>query len=153
MSRIGLAKTENVAKLLNGYLANLHVLYTKFHNFHWNIEGKEFFTLHAKLEELYDGVASEIDEVAERILMLGHRPAASMADYLKAATLKEVPGEGIDGKSVVTSVLADYEVLIRDLRAAIKEAQDNEDEVSADLLIGLLAKYEKNVWMLEAYLK
>jgi len=71
----------------------------------------------------------------------------------EAATLKEVPSEGIDGKAVVTSVLADYEVLIRDLRAAIKEAQDIEDEVSADLLIGLLAKYEKNVWMLEAYLK
>ncbi len=153
MSRIGLANTENVAKLLNGYLANLHVLYTKLHNFHWNIEGKEFFTLHAKLEELYDGVASEIDEVAERILMLGHRPAASMDDYLKAATLKEVPSEGIDGKSVVILVLADYEVLIRELRAAIKAAQDIEDEVSADLLIGLLAKYEKNVWMLEAYLK
>ncbi|WP_033164253.1 ferritin-like domain-containing protein [Clostridium sp. KNHs205] len=56
-------------------------------------------------------------------------------------------------KSVVILVLADYEVLIRGLRTAIKAAQDIEDEVTADLLIGLLAKYEKNVWMLEAYLK
>lgn len=56
-------------------------------------------------------------------------------------------------KSVVILVLADYEVLIRGLRTAIKAAQDIEDEVTVDLLIGLLAKYEKNVWMLEAYLK
>ena len=56
-------------------------------------------------------------------------------------------------KSVVILVLADYEELIRGLRTAIKAAQDIEDEVTADLLIGLLEKYEKNVWMLEAYLK
>ncbi len=56
-------------------------------------------------------------------------------------------------KAVVILVLADYEVLIRELRKAIKAAQDIEDEVTADLLIGLLEKYEKNVWMLEVYLK
>lgn len=56
-------------------------------------------------------------------------------------------------KAVVILVLADYEVLIRELRKAIKAVQDIEDEVTADLLIGLLTKYEKNVWMLEVYLK
>ena len=70
MSRIGLTPeaTKKVAEHLDQHLADLHVLYAKLHNYHWFVEGSGFFTMHAKLEELYDGVAEEIDAVAERIL-------------------------------------------------------------------------------------
>lgn len=152
---IGLSKegTEKVAKHLNGYLADLHVLYTKLHNYHWNIEGKDFFTVHAKLEELYDGTAKEIDEVAERILIIGHRPAASMKEYLSLATLKEADSKSIDSKEILTDLLKDFTTLILSLREGIKVAQEAEDEVSADMLIGSLGALEKTVWMLNASLK
>lgn len=155
MNRIGLSneKTKKVAEHLDQHLADLHVLYTKLHNYHWNVEGPEFFTLHAHLEELYDGVAEEIDEVAERILMIGQRPSASLADYLKKAKLKEAASEGVSGQTVVKALLADYGQLIAGLRAGVEAAQDANDEASADLMIGSLAAYEKTVWMLDAYLK
>ncbi|NLY11008.1 MAG: DNA starvation/stationary phase protection protein [Firmicutes bacterium] len=154
-NRIGLSQegTKKVAEHMNTYLANLHVLYTKLHNYHWNVVGPEFFTLHAKLEELYDGVAEEIDEVAERILMIGHRPDASLADYLKKATIKEEASEPVSGRTIVETLLADYTSLIKDLRKAIVDAQEIGDEVSADMMIGALANHEKTVWMLDSYLK
>lgn len=155
VSRIGLSSeaTKKVAEHLDQHLADLHVLYTKLHNYHWNVEGKEFFTLHAELEKQYDAVAEEIDEVAERILMIGHRPSASLADYLKKARLQEVESKAYSGKEIVETLLADYSTLIAGLRAGIEAAQEAGDEVSVDLMIGSLANYEKTVWMLEAYLR
>lgn len=155
MNRIGLPNegTKKVVDHPDQHLANLHVLYTKLHNYHWNVEGKGFFTIHAKLEELYDAVAEEIDEVAERILMLGHRPSASMAEYLKKAQLKEAASVAVDGADAVKQLLADYQTLIANLRAGIESAQEIGDESTADLMIGSLSAYEKTVWMLDAYLK
>jgi len=145
--------SKKVAEHLNKYLANLQVLYTKLHNYHWNIEGKGFFTIHAKLEEIYDGVNDEIDAVAERILQLGERPLATLADYLKVAEIKEVPSEGIQSEALIKSLLADFQTLINGLRAGIELAQEVGDEVTADMAIGSLKNLEKYVWMLDAYLK
>ncbi len=155
MNRIGLSneETKKVAEHLDQHLADLHVLYTKLHNYHWNVEGEGFFTLHAQLEELYDAVAEEIDAVAERILMIGHRPSASLADYLKKAKLKEVDSVAIASKAIVKDLLADYGTLVAGLRAGIGAAQVANDEVSADLMIGSLSAYEKTIWMLDSFLK
>lgn len=155
MNKIGLSNdaTKKVAEHLDQHLADLHVLYAKLHNYHWFVEGPGFFTLHAKLEELYDGVAEEIDEVAERILMIGHRPSASLAAYLKKAKLKEAENVGIPRNEIANALLADYGQLVAGLRAGIAAAQEANDEVSADLMIGSLAEYEKTMWMLDAFLK
>ena len=155
MNRIGLSNeaTKKVADHLDQHLADLHVLYTKLHNYHWNVEGPEFFTLHAQLEELYDAVAEEIDAVAERILMIGHRPSASLAAYLKKAQLQEAESVPVRGKQVVEQLMADYGKLVEGLRAGIAAAQEIGDEVSADLMIGSLSAYEKTLWILDAYLK
>lgn len=138
MNRIGLPQeaTKKVAEHLDQHLAELHVLYTKLHNYHWNVEGPEFFTLHAKLEELYDAVAEEIDVVAERILMIGHRPSASLTAYLKKAKLQEADSVAVHGTEIVKRLLADYGTLVAGLRAGIVVAQEAGDEVSADLMIG-----------------
>ncbi|NLM04439.1 MAG: DNA starvation/stationary phase protection protein [Clostridiales bacterium] len=151
---IGLEKEgrEEVAKVLNKYLANLHVLYTKLHNYHWNVEGKNFFQIHSKLEEIYDGTAGEIDEVAERILTIGVRPAASMKEYLELATLEEAESVGIQGKAIIETLLADFTALIKDLREGIEIAGKHGDEVSVDLMIGSLENYEKTSWMFRAFL-
>lgn len=155
MTKIGLpkAETKKVAEHLDQHLADLHVLYTKLHNYHWNVEGSEFFTLHTHLEELYDATAVEIDEVAERILMIGHRPSASLSDYLNKTNLKEVKSEGVSGNAIAKELLADYGTLVAGLRAGVTAAQAANDEVSADMMIGSLSAYEKTIWMLDAYLK
>ena len=141
-----------VGKSLDGYLANLHILYAKAHNYHWNVEGKQFFSVHAKLEEIYEHIADEIDEVAERILIIGQRPSSSLAAYLKLATLQEAAAESISGEAAVKGLLSDIRELAAQLKTGIKTAQDAGDEVTADLLIGSLAYYEKTAWMFGAFL-
>ena len=74
---------EKIVNELNGFLADLNIFYRKLQNFHWNIQGKEFFVLHAKLEEYYDDVNLQIDEIAEHILMLGKEPLGTMKEYLE----------------------------------------------------------------------
>jgi len=143
---------EEIAKALNKYLANLHVLYTKLHNYHWNIEGRSFFTIHGKLEELYNKAAEEIDEIAERILTLGYRPAASMKEYLELASLKEVSSQAIQGEGIIKALQADFEVLIGELREALRLADEYDDQVTVDMFVGIIANYEKTLWMFRAYL-
>lgn len=152
--KIGLDKKgrEEISKVLNKYLANLNVLYTKLHNYHWNVEGNEFFQIHEEMEGLYDETAEEIDEVAERILTLGFRPAASMKEYLEIAELEEVESKGIRGKDIVKNLLNDFSILIDELRKGIKIAEEYEDEVSIDLMVGSLESLEKTSWMFRAYL-
>lgn len=150
---IGLAEQnrKELADGLNIYLANLHVLYTKLHNFHWNVEGKGFFQLHAKLEELYDAAAAEIDDVAERILQLGHRPLASMKEYLEIAQLKEIPSKAYDSKEVAQVLSEDFSFMAKELRKGIELASKLNDPVTADKATGTLAAIEKTLWMLKAY--
>ena len=82
--------TEKTVNGLQELLANLQVYYSNLRGFHWNVKGIEFYGLHAKLEEFYDDTAEKVDEVAERILMLGGVPAHNFSEYLKTSTIKEI---------------------------------------------------------------
>ncbi len=143
--------TEAIGDRLNQYLANLHVLYAKLHNFHWNIEGVNFYTLHEELQELYEAAAEEIDEIAERVLKIGRRPLSRLADYVDLATLDELESKAYDGKEVASHLIADYKVLIEQLRQTIATAQEHGDEGTADDAVGSLKAKEKTLWMLTAF--
>lgn len=137
---------------LNVYLADLNVLNVKMHNFHWNLTGSGFFSLHAAYEGLYDALFEEIDEVAERLLMIGGRPAASLKSYAALATLSEADSVAIDGPASIRALQKDYEALTRQLRALIALAQEAGDEGTVDLCVGALKSKEKTLWMLNASL-
>jgi starvation-inducible DNA-binding protein len=143
---------ETLSKELNSYLSNLQVLYAKFHNLHWNVEGRNFFKIHEKLEEFYDYVSDQIDEIAERILTLGYRPLVKLSDYVQNATLKEIESKRYDIEESLNIILNDFSELIEQLRKIIKLAQEYGDEGTADILIGSLKEFEKNSWMLRATL-
>ncbi len=145
-------KVDSVIAFLNDYLADLHVLYVKLHNLHWNVEGRHFFKLHERFEEYYDAVNEELDEVAEKILILGGRPTASMAGYLKAASLKEAADTGLPDEKAARIAYDDFGTIVVNLRKGIGIAQDAGDETTADMLIGSLARYEKDMWMLRSFL-
>ena len=89
---------------LNLYLANLNVLYRKVQNYHWNIVGTGFFSVHAKLEEYYDALNEQIDDVAERILSIGGRPLGTLKDYLAVTTIKEAENKEISIADAVADV-------------------------------------------------
>jgi starvation-inducible DNA-binding protein len=143
---------KEIADGLNIYLANLHVLYTKLHNYHWNIEGSSFFQLHGKLEELYDNTAEEIDQVAERILQLGFRPSATMKEYLEIAQLNEAESKRYNSEEVCKSLLEDFSFLAQELRKGAQSAGKHNDDVTVGMAVEYLTKIEKNIWLINSFL-
>ncbi|EGL39534.1 Dps family protein [Megasphaera lornae] len=139
---------EKLIEQLNAYMANLAVLHRKLQNYHWNVTGPQFFTLHAKLEEYYTHVNEGIDVVAEEILKLQGEPLGTMASYLKIATLKEAENKKISADAVAKSVIADFTTMkkqICDIKAAADAANVYEVSTMAD---DFIAEYSKAIWML-----
>ena len=138
---------------LNLYLVNLNVLYRKVQNYHWNVVGKGFFTIHAKLEEFYDKINEQVDDVAERILSIGARPYGTLKDYLELTTIKEAENKEISVHDVLVSVKADFESMLTLVKEIKVTADDENDYGTSAMLDEYISEYEKNLWMLNAYLK
>ncbi len=152
-NRIGLdaAKAKVLGDKLNVLLSNLQVLYINSRGFHWNIKGDNFFELHLKFEELYTDLQLKIDEVAERILTLGHVPDHSYSDYLKHAKIKEVKNQG-NGKHALKSVMESLSILLEEEREILQLSADAHDEGTNALMSDYIRQQEKLVWMFCAYL-
>ena len=144
-------KKSSLEQLLNEQVANLNVLYVKLHNYHWYVKGTNFFRLHAKFEELYNEVTEQMDAIAERMLALKWNPAASLKEYLDLATIQEATGKE-EPQAMVQHVLEDLATLTEAYNEGIGLADQVEDNVTSDLLTGYLGKWEKQMWMLRAYL-
>ncbi len=137
---------------LNKLVANLTVLYTKLHSFHWYVKGSSFYTLHEVFEKYYDHVTATLDEVAERFLAIGGRPVSTLKGSLELATITEAT-EKESTQEMVQAVLADFTLLINDLAELMESSEEANDQGTADLALGLKTELEKNVWMLKAYLE
>lgn len=140
-------------KELNVYLANQSVLHVKLHNLHWYVTGEGFFVTHSKLEELYNIMASGMDEVAEVLLSSGFKPVASMKSFLEIATISELPEEKISSRKVIEIVKADFEKMLDATREIIKIADEEGNIPVSDLMHGYLGEYQKTIWMLNSFLR
>lgn len=145
-------KSEQLAQKLNALLADYQVFYINARGFHWNITGEKFFELHAKFEELYNDLLVKVDEVAERILTIGHTPLHSFTDYIKVSAIKEATNVS-NGKEGMGLVLEAFRELIKLQREISSLAQDTGDEGTAALMSDYIREQEKLVWMYSAYLK
>lgn len=143
-------EVNNVIASLQQLLADFQVYYTNLRGFHWNIKGHAFFILHSKFEEIYNDAAEKIDEIAERILMLGGTPYNKFSDYLKIAKVKEVDGVYTPDASLHV-VLETLSHLISEERKILSLASNVKDEVTVALMSDYLKEQEKMVWMLTAY--
>jgi starvation-inducible DNA-binding protein len=143
---------SELVESLNGILADLFVLYTKARNYHWNVVGDHFFTLHPEFEKLYSSLSEDIDAVAERARSLGGIALGTMAQFLERTTLKESK-DLPDASAMVSDLASDYEAVIRKLRQLVDAADDAKDAGTSDFLTGLMESYEKTTWMLRAYLR
>ena len=143
-------KVANVVSALHRLLADFQVYYTNLRGMHWNIKGHGFFVLHEKFENMYDDAAEKIDEIAERILMLGGTPENKFSQYLGVAKVKEV-SDITCGHEAIENILETYGHLIAEERKLIELAGEAGDDVTADLMTGYLKEQEKMVWMLVAF--
>lgn len=142
--------SEKLLSKMNTYLANQEIMYIKLHNLHWNLKGKGFFTLHAKLEELYNQSGDIVDEVAERILALGALPVANLKEALELSSVKELPDEPIISSEAIRVLTTDVEWWIKDSKEILALADEEGDDVTADIFTGYVKEYEKLHWMLKA---
>ena len=136
---------------LNKLVANLTVLYTKLHSFHWYVNGRSFYTLHTVFENYYDYTTATLDEAAERLLAIGGRPVSTLKGALELATIKEAT-EKETTSEMVASVFYDFELLKKDLSTLMELSEEEGDQGTSDFALGVKTQLEKNIWMLKAYL-
>lgn len=152
INKIGLDKdkSEELAEKLNMLLANYSVFYQNTRGYHWNIKGDNFFELHLKFEELYNDLLIKIDEVAERILTLGHSPDHRYSNYLEASEIKE-SNRVSDGITAVKEILGAFKAVIGIQREILDLSDEAGDEGTNALMSDYIREQEKLVWMYSAY--
>ena len=134
---------EEIIKELNRFLSDLNVFYRKLQNYHWNIIGKDFFVIHSKLEEYYDKINEQIDEVAEHILMLEGQPFGRMENYLENTSLEEAENEKIKDDQVFENIQKDYEILLQEVSKIKKQAEEQNNYLTSSLMDNYLTDYTK----------
>ena len=143
---------QSVAEDLNKLLADEVVLYFKTRNYHWNVEGISFNELHLFYENQFNQLDDIMDEVAERIRMLGHYTEARLTDYLKITSLVEQPYTNNQDLQI-KDLLSSHETIIQKIRRLIPLFNDTYKDIgSSDFLTQLLGRHEKMAWMVRSYL-
>jgi starvation-inducible DNA-binding protein len=146
---------ENRAKIvesLSTVLADAYMLYLKTHNFHWNVTGPMFSSLHVMFEEQYTEQWTALDDIAERIRALGHFAPATYKRYAELSNITEEP-EVLSAKEMIRQLVDGNEILTRTLRAGVKIADELDDFPTADMLTTRMEVHEKNAWMLRSFLE
>ncbi len=144
-------QSEKLAEKLNELLANYSIFYQNTRGYHWNIKGEKFFELHAKFEELYGELQLKIDEVAERILTLGHAPNHNYSVYKKMSSVKESNSVN-DGIKAVEDILNSFRTTIVLQREILLFSAEIGDEGTNALMSDYIRDQEKSVWMYSAYI-
>jgi len=151
---IGIAADDRaaIADGLSRVLADSYTLYLKTHNFHWNVTGPMFNTLHLMFEQQYTELALAVDLIAERIRALGHPAPGSYSQYAKLSTVKEETGVP-DANDMIRQLVDGQEAVVRTARNAFSVAEKANDQPTADLLTQRMQTHEKNAWMLRSMLE
>ena len=141
-----------IAEGLSRLLADTYTLYLKTHNFHWNVTGPMFQTLHLMFETQYNELALAVDLIAERIRSLGHYAPGTYREYLKLGSIKETDGHP-RAEQMVKLLIEAQEAVVRTARGVLPVAEKANDQPTLDLLTQRLDIHEKYAWMLRSLLK
>ncbi|WP_426984236.1 Dps family protein [Brevibacillus borstelensis] len=141
---------ENLYSVLNKQVANWTILHMKLQNYHWNVKGPAFFTLHDKFEELYNEASEHIDTLAERILARNGKPVATLGECIRDASIEEA-SDRETAEEMVQTLIEDFTTVIDELKDGIKKVEELGDEGTADMLLSIQTSLEKHVWMLKAF--
>ena len=151
---ISASDRKQIATGLSHFLSDAFTLYLKTHNFHWNVTGPMFNTLHTMFETQYTEQWNALDEIAERIRALGFDAPASFAEFARLSSIKEGPAVGGgDWRGMVQQLVAGNEAVCRTAREALEIADDADDAPTEDLLTQRLQTHEKYAWMLRSLLE
>ena len=147
------AQRATIAQGLNRLLADTFTLYLTTHNFHWNVTGPMFGTLHAMFMTQYTELWNAVDPIAERIRALGHPALGSYAQFIQLASVPDVPANPPKAMEMVRILLDGHETLARTARGLFASSDEARDEPTADLLTQRMAVHEQTAWMLRSMLE
>ncbi|MGE0484667.1 MAG: Dps family protein [Gammaproteobacteria bacterium] len=142
----------DIASGLSRLLADSYTLYLKTHNYHWNVTGAQFQTLHTLFETHYSELALAVDLIAERIRALGHRAPGSYREYAELSSIDEDRDEP-NAEQMIRRLVAGQEAVVRTARSIFPVVDAAHDEPTADLLTQRMQVHEKNAWMLRSLLE
>lgn len=142
---------EAIASGLSRLLADSYSLYLKTHNYHWNVTGPQFNTLHQMFEGQYTELAAAVDEIAERIRALGVKAPGSYSAYAQLTKVDEGTGDE-SAEEMIRQLAIGQETIVRTARDVFPAADEANDEPTADLLTQRMQIHEKNAWMLRSML-
>ena len=150
---IGISENERqtIAEGLSRLLADTYTLYLKTHNFHWNVTGPMFNTLHLMFEAQYNELALAVDQIAERIRSLGFHAPGSYAAFAKLSSVPEAEGTP-SAEQMIQQLAEGQEIVVRTAREIFPAADQANDEPTADLLTQRMQIHEKTAWMLRSML-
>ena len=143
---------EQVVEALSRLLADTYTLYLKTHNYHWNVTGPMFSTLHTLFETEYTEYALPVDEIAERIRAIGARAPGSYTEFAELASVKEDRGSP-PAMEMISNLVADQEATVASARKLVEVAEAAGDQATADLGVRRIETHEKNAWMLRSHLE
>ncbi len=148
---IGIDESQRkaIADGLSVLLADSYTLYLKTHNYHWNVTGPMFQTLHTLFETQYTELAVAVDDIAERIRALDEFAPGSYKQYAKLTSIKEADGIPT-AEEMIKDLVKGQEAVTKTARSLVKIADDAADEVTLDLLTQRMTVHEKNAWMLRS---
>ena len=151
---IGISDSDRsaIAEGLSRLLADSYTLYLKTHNYHWNVTGPQFSTLHALFETHYAELALAVDEIAERIRALGHRAPGSYGEFAALSVIPE-DASSPSARGMIERLVAGQETVVRTAREIFPLVDAAADEPTADLLTQRMQVHEKNAWMLRSLLE
>ena len=144
--------TAEIVLKLNILMADYQVFYNKLRNFHWNIEGPEFFELHEEFEKDYNTVKRNIDTVAERIRVFGIKPNFTLEKSLELSKIKELE-KNRSAIEMVREVLKDFEIIHDDILSALGASLETGDVATEQMLTDFIRELEKRNWMYSSYMK
>ena len=142
---------KQIGEGLSRLLADTYTLYLKTHNFHWNVTGPMFNTLHLMFETQYNELALAVDLIAERIRALGYPAPGSYSEYAKLTVVKEETGVPA-AEEMIRQLVKDQEAVVRTARSIFPVVEEAHDEATADLLTQRMQIHEKTAWMLRSML-
>lgn len=141
-------KHSTTIDALNTLLADTHIMNVKLHNYHWNIQGSQFFSIHEMTEKFYDHFFSVFDDIAERILQLEGKPMTTVKSYLKNATLLEETLDSFSAEYVLEALLKDFSAIHKSALRLIELAEESNDLSTGNLIGDLIDWLEKSNWMI-----
>ena len=145
-------KRKKVADGLSKVLADSYMVYLKTHNYHWNVTGELFHSLHVMFENQYTELAAAIDEIAERIRSLGYRAPGSFREYSEITSIEEDTDQP-EALEMVRRLAVDNETILRTARQILPECEEAGDEATIDLITQRLHVHSKTAWMLRSHLE